>query len=177
MRLSSDASFFMTRLQACDGWVKWFTMHYVVPWMGQAWIADDLAELCAGGPRFKFLSMEGMRRGTVRWHDDVGDGDDVNNGVKAGSERVKIEKEDDDALPGWSLLKRRGLWDAVIGRNWGKMEGNVKVPAGPTMMMGAALLAALFLLQSLLMLVVIHVWASGGLLGNRLKGAGLEIFI
>lgn len=48
---ASSASAFLTRLHAYDGILKWFTMRWAIPLMGQVKIADMMGDLCSRAPR------------------------------------------------------------------------------------------------------------------------------
>jgi hypothetical protein len=70
MKVASDASALLTRLQACDGPLNHFIMRYVFPIQGQAAYADKLAELCCGAPKFDFLRVNYRLPATFPWKDE-----------------------------------------------------------------------------------------------------------
>lgn len=72
MKVASDASALLTRLQACDGPLNHFIMRYVFPLQGQAAYADKLAELCCGAPKFDFLRVNYRLPATFAWKDEPG---------------------------------------------------------------------------------------------------------
>ena len=70
MQAAFDASAFITRLQACDGNLKYFIMRCVFPIQGQAAYADKLASLCAGAPKLEFLPVRYKNHATFQWRDE-----------------------------------------------------------------------------------------------------------
>ena len=70
MQAAFDASAFITRLQACDGNLKYFIMRCVFPIQGQATYADKLASLCAGAPKLEFLPVRYDKPATLQWRDE-----------------------------------------------------------------------------------------------------------
>ncbi|KAM5486148.1 hypothetical protein MaudMau93_005065 [Microsporum audouinii] len=71
MQIASDASAFLTRLQACDGNLNHFIMRYIFPIQGQASYADKLASLCCSAPKFDFLSVNYPNPSTFKWKDGL----------------------------------------------------------------------------------------------------------
>lgn len=70
MKVASDASALLTRLQACDGPLNHFIMRYIFPIQGQAAYADKLAELCCGAPKFEFLPVTYKLPASFAWKDE-----------------------------------------------------------------------------------------------------------
>ncbi|EFQ99799.1 FAD binding domain-containing protein [Nannizzia gypsea CBS 118893] len=71
MRIASDASALLTRLQACDGNLNHFIMRYIFPVQGQASYADKLASLCCSAPKFDFLPVNYPNPSTFKWMDEL----------------------------------------------------------------------------------------------------------
>lgn len=67
---ASDASALLTRLQAYDGWWKWIVMRWLLPTVGMTFLADMMADLCAGAPKISFLPVRYDQPATYRWKDD-----------------------------------------------------------------------------------------------------------
>lgn len=67
---ASEASALLTRLHAYDGWSRWAMMRLGVPLFGQAFIADTMAALCVGAPKFRFLPVDHRTPGTYAWEDE-----------------------------------------------------------------------------------------------------------
>lgn len=76
MQRAYDASKFLTRIQSCDGLLNHFIMRVIFPLTGQAVYADQLADLCAGAPKFSFLPVEYPNSSTFAWKDEVLDGNE-----------------------------------------------------------------------------------------------------
>lgn len=70
MAKTFDASASLTRLHAYDGLINYIIMRWVVPLQGVKPMADQLAELCAGAPKFDFIPLKKQRSGTIKWKDD-----------------------------------------------------------------------------------------------------------
>ena len=73
MQRAFDLSHLLTRIQSCDGPLNHFIMRVIFPLTGQAVYADQLADLCAGAPKFNFLPMEYPNPSTVAWKDEIAD--------------------------------------------------------------------------------------------------------
>lgn len=69
-REASEASAFLTRLHAYDGYIKWFIMRWAIPLMGQVNIADTMGDLCSRAPKITFLPTEYIRSATYKWQDE-----------------------------------------------------------------------------------------------------------
>lgn len=71
MQRAFDASHFLTRIQSCDGPLNHFIMRVIFPLIGQAVYANQLADLCAGAPKFNFLPIEYPNPSTFAWKDEA----------------------------------------------------------------------------------------------------------
>lgn len=73
MKVAFEQSYFLTRLQTCDGFLNWLTMMYLVPVLGLGVLAIQLAEFCAGSPKFDFIELEKKpdRYTALRWQDEI----------------------------------------------------------------------------------------------------------
>lgn len=70
MKVAFEHSYFLTRLQTCDGWLNRVTMMYLVPLLGFGVFANQLSDLCAGSPKFDFIPLKEKKPASVRWKDD-----------------------------------------------------------------------------------------------------------
>jgi hypothetical protein len=77
MKLSYDMSYDMTRLQTCDGLINRINMMYILPYKGFSVLADPLANMSAGAPKFDFIPVKYNKIATVKWKDE---GDPVSKG-------------------------------------------------------------------------------------------------
>ncbi|KAJ2992880.1 hypothetical protein NUW58_g2021 [Xylaria curta] len=68
---AANASAFLTRIHAWDGFLNRFTMKYLWPIQGQGFYADKLADLCAGAPKFNFLPVTYKLPASYKWRDDA----------------------------------------------------------------------------------------------------------
>lgn len=73
MQRAFDASHFLTRIQSCDGPLNHLIMRVIFPLTGQAVYADQLADLCAGAPKFNFLPMDYPNPSAFPWKDVIVD--------------------------------------------------------------------------------------------------------
>lgn len=69
---ASDASALLTRLHAYDGWSKWIIMRWIIPAVGMTFLADVMADLCAGAPKISFLPVKYDRPAAYKWKDEPG---------------------------------------------------------------------------------------------------------
>lgn len=83
MQRAFDVTHFLTRIHSCDGPLNHFIMRVIFPLTGQAVYADQLADLCAGAPKFNFLPMEYPNPSTVAWKDEI-------VGQNKGSEKMQL---------------------------------------------------------------------------------------
>lgn len=67
---ASSASAFLTRLHAYDRILKWFTMRWATPLMGQVKIANMMGDLFSRAPKIAFLPVEYVKTAAYKWQDE-----------------------------------------------------------------------------------------------------------
>ncbi|KAL9561360.1 hypothetical protein ACKAV7_014715 [Fusarium commune] len=58
----------VTRKQAYDGWVNYFSYRWLLPFIGMECIAHKTAKLCAGAPKLTYVQF-GEEKGLLDWRD------------------------------------------------------------------------------------------------------------
>jgi len=69
-----DMSYQLTRLQTCDGWINKITMMYLLPMLGPRFVANSLADFCAGAPKLDFVPLKYSKTAKFHWKDEEVDG-------------------------------------------------------------------------------------------------------
>ncbi len=99
MKVSYDLCYDMTRLQTCDGFMNRINMLYILPYKGFSILADPLAKMSAGAPKFDFIPVKYNKIATVKWKDE-----DEGDHVSKGSTEGKFNYHKDKASNSSALL-------------------------------------------------------------------------
>lgn len=70
MKKVLNLAYQLTRLQAWDGFIMKLIQRYVIPWIGDARVADHFAEIVKGGIKLDFVPLPDHRTGTWEWDDE-----------------------------------------------------------------------------------------------------------
>lgn len=84
----------LTRLQAYDGWMAYLTQRWLTPILGMDFLAKNIAELCSGAPKLKYVPFD-EQRGLLGWKDTLA----ASKGTKQGGREAIWDEDFEKIFP------------------------------------------------------------------------------